>query len=324
MSGGESRSFALDPGIARFVDHMMSGANPGCIPIAELRSGAAARRKPLNAGGPVMAETRDLLVPAEDIPAAVRLHMPATPPSGRVIVYVHGGGWTIGSIETHDRVMREHAAATGAVVAGVGYALAPEAPYPAALMQVVAVVRWLAAGGVPELAEVVVAGDSAGANLALAACLYLRDCGGPLPRAALLAYGAFDPALDSPSCHAYGDAGLILGADRMRMFWKCYLGERPEAADAYAAPARADLAGLPPVHLVIAEHDILRDENLGLAARLADAGNPAEHRVYPGTTHAFLEAVGMAEPSRRAIDDQAAWLGRTLGSPPVEPVPGGV
>ncbi len=231
---------------------------------------------------------------------------------GPLLVFIHGGGWTIGSLETHDRLMREYAARTRCRLLGVDYALSPEVRYPVALHQCCDVVASAMSGRAGRAsAEVVLIGDSAGANLALGCCLLLRDRGERPPRAALLAYGAFDPSCASDSYRIYGDAGLILTAERMRFFWRNYLGsENPPSS--YAAPALADLSGLPPIFMTVAEHDILRDENVALGSRVEANGNGSRTRLYQGTTHAFLEAVAMATVSEMSLQDQVAWLKERL------------
>ncbi|MBL8598950.1 MAG: alpha/beta hydrolase [Devosia sp.] len=310
--------FALDPDIRRFVNYLTGaqGSESLLPPSAtELRRIMAKRRQPLNRGGPVMAATSEAHILVDGIVVRLRIHRPAGVDGSRAMVYLHGGGWTIGSVDTHDRLMREYAAVCRSTVVGVDYSLAPEKPFPAALDECLASVRWLRSGDtLPPPKTIVVGGDSAGASLALGACLRLRDAGEPPVAAALLAYGAYDPDMTSASHRAYATANLILSGDRMRFFWDSYLQGPAARSNAYAAPLAADLSGLPPTFVLVADHDILRDENLALSERLIAGGSNVRCSHYVGTVHCFLEAVGSAAISRRAIAEQANWLNNVLGA----------
>jgi acetyl esterase len=233
-----------------------------------------------------------------------------------VLLYIHGGGWVWNSIDTHDRLMREYAAAAGCAVIGPDYALSPEAAFPQALEECAAVLRWVAAQGAEwglDPARIVLGGDSAGANLAAGAALMLRDAEGlpaGLPaglRGLLLNYGVFDSRLDTPSYREFA-TGYGLTLERMRFYWSAYAPREADRAHPFAAPLRADLAGLPPCLLHIAELDVLASENHAMAARLRAAGVAVEQAVFPGTVHGFLRAVGHVGQARRAVEQAGAWL----------------
>jgi len=313
----------LDPDIRLFRQRLTDGyaAHPplDSVDIAQARAIAEAVRAPLARGGPGMAHSRDLLLTLPGAaPLRLRVHRPEQAAALPALVYLHGGGWAYFSVDTHDRLLREYAARAGRVVIGVDYARAPEARFPVALEQTVAVLRWLrehpAETGV-DLSRIVVGGDSAGANLALAAAAVLRDAGEPAAlQGLLLNYGVYGDDDDSESFQRYGGPNYTLGRDEMRGFWRQYLRDAADRHDPRAQPLRGALGGLPPCLLVVAENDVLRDSSLQLAARLRDAGGAVTLRRYVGATHSFLEAVSFAAISQRALAESCAWL-RAL--PPV-------
>jgi acetyl esterase/lipase len=233
------------------------------------------------------------------------------------MVYMHGGGWALFSIDTHDRLMREFAARSGMVVIGVDYALAPEARYPVALNQVVGVVRWLRAHGAQvgiDADRLVLGGDSAGGSLSLGAALKLRDSGrneGDAVKGLLSIYGGFSPDCSPASRQRYGTEDDMLTAGEVDEFWDNYIGSVADRRDPYLVPVLAPLAGLPPVFLLIAECDVLAEQNLLMAGCLLEAEVPVKVKVYPGAPHSFIEAMEVSAVASRAIDDGAAWL-RTL------------
>jgi acetyl esterase len=200
-------------------------------------------------------------------------------------------------------------------VIGVDYSLSPEARFPRAIEDVLEVVGWLQADGAAhglDPARFAVGGDSAGANLSMATALALRDRGSAMPRGLLLNYGAFDGA-PRPSFERYGGDRYMLTGPEMDDFWISYLGPDP-VDDPRARPLHAQLAGLPPSWLCVAECDILLDENVDMAKRLRAAGVAAELRVYRGATHSFLEAMAVSRIARTALAEASAWLAERLAS----------
>jgi acetyl esterase len=262
-----------------------SSATPArAVDVAEARE-RIERDTPRIAGPPpAVADVQD--VDAAGIPA--RLYRPATA-SGGVVLFMHGGGFALGSIETHDVLCRELASGSDVAVLSVGYRLAPEHPYPAAVDDCDAAWYWLrnAADGLGvEPGRFALAGDSSGGTLAAALALRLRGRGEPAARLLALAYPSLDPALATASAAEFAD-GLRLTRAQMRWFWKAYLNGADATADAAPALA-ADLAGLPPALVVTASHDVLRDEGEAFAARLREAGVPTELVRVDGTLHDFL------------------------------------
>ena len=305
----------LDPDIDRFAAALLAAAPaPGDVApptIAEQRRRASQLRRPWAAGGPVMRRRLDRVADTAAGPVAIRIHDPGAAERPPVLVYLHGGGWTLLDLDTHDRVMRELAARSGWAVVGVDYPLAPESPFPAAIEHSAAAIDWMRREAVSlglDPGRLAIAGDSAGANLALAVALKLRDEGRPPPAALILAYGVYDCDFTRPSYRRFGGGDYPLSAERMAFLWSNYVADPAARGSPLATPLNADLAGLPPTRLIIAEADVLYDENVALAARLRAAGNAAQAVVYLGTTHAFLEALEIADVSRRAIADAAAWL----------------
>jgi acetyl esterase len=280
----------------------------GYADIAARRAVAERVRAPWRSGGPLMARTDDLRVGADGV--RIRIHRPTDDPALPVLVYIHGGGWVLFSIDTHDRLMREYAARAGCAVIGVDYSLAPEARFPRPLDEVGQVLDWLRAEGAGQGLDtdrVAIGGDSAGANLSIATALRLRDAGRADLKALLLNYGAFDNVI-RPSHDRYDGDDYMLTTAEMMDFWSDYLGGPIDVADPLARPLLAGLHGLPPAFLCIAACDILVDENHEMAHRLAEAGNAVCAVTYAGATHSFLEAMSISPLARRAIDDAAGWL----------------
>jgi len=301
----------VDPDIRRFqqiinADYLaLSGG--AYADVAARRRVAEQVRRRWAAGGPAMAASTDLTIGPRRLRA--RLHRPSLDPDLPVLVYVHGGGWVLFSIDSHDRLMRDYAARSGCAVLGVDYSLSPEARFPAALDDVTEAVDWLRAEGAAHGIDphrMALGGDSAGGNLALSTALRLRDAGQGV-QALLLNYGAFDTEIRASHARYDGDR-YMLTADEMVAFWRDYLGDDLAPQDVLARPLRADPAGLPPTFLCIAECDILADENLEMARRLRARGVDVDARVYRGATHSFLEAASISPLAERAIDEAASWL----------------
>lgn len=315
----EQRVSELDPDIRIFVETVaVDGArhpDPHAIPYPEARRNLEQVRRRWVVGGPRMGRSLNLEVPTRHGAVNARLHIPEGDAERPLLVYLHGGGWTFFSIDTHDRVMREYADRAGVAVLGLDYALSPEAKFPTALHQVIDSVRWArqaAADLGVDGARLSIGGDSAGANLALACALALRDEGDELPRGLVLSYGAYD-AHYSDDARRFGGPGYMLGSDEMDVFWRNYTWDTRDLDNPLVCPARADLAGLPPVFMAIPQYDLLTEQNEFMADCLRAAGVAVEARVYPGATHSFLEAVSIAAVSARALDDTAAWLRRNNG-----------
>ncbi|MBN8872390.1 MAG: alpha/beta hydrolase [Rhodospirillales bacterium] len=268
-------------------------------------------------GGPEMARTTEHWVAARGRRIFVRVYRPRTDRVLPTLVYFHGGGWVWGSVDTHDRLVREIAASGDVAVVSVDYALSPEAQFPQALEECAAVTRHVAAAAADwglDAGTLLVGGDSAGGNLALAVALLLRDEGGPALAGVLAAYPVADSRLDTASYQAYGDGSYGLSVARMAFYWNVYVPHAADRLHPLAAPLRADLRGLPPVLVLLAELDVLRSEGEALIARLRDAGVAVESAAYAGVVHGFLRATGAVQKARDAVARAGDWL-RGLNRP---------
>ena len=306
---------ALDPEMAAFRELMVAGRiDAAAVSIETARDGARALRLPWNTGGPSMAETHEGTIAG----LSCRLHVPhrdAIPQP--FTLYLHGGGWTLLDMDTHDDLARRIAAASARPVLIVNYPLAPEHAFPAPLRRLRALIAALCAADIAAnlaASDVVFAGDSAGANLALALALLLRDEVGLRPKGIALLYGSFTPAFKTTSHVAYGTGALPLTTARMQWFWDNYVPDLAMREHPLAVPTQADLSGLPPVFLGVAQHDILYDENMEIAAQLGAAGVDLTLRTYPGTIHGFAEAAGAVGSvvAQRALTDLGSFISAQL------------
>jgi acetyl esterase len=262
-------------------------------------------------GGPVMAETTERWVSARGRRIFVRVHRPVTDRKLPTMVYFHGGGWIWGSVDTHDKLVREFAAAGQVAMVSVDYTLSPEAQFPTALEECAAVVRHVAAHAADwglDATTLLVGGDSAGANLALAVALMLRDEGRPPLGGILAAYPVADSRLDTPSYQEFGAGGYGLNRERMAFYWSVYVPHAADRLHPLAAPLRADLRGLPPVLVLLAELDVLRSEGEALVAKLREAGVAVEAETFAGVVHGFLRATGVVRKARDAVATAGMWL----------------
>jgi acetyl esterase len=274
------------------------------------------RERELMGARVAVAAVRDELIPGPEAALPVRVYTPDGEPPFPLLVFFHGGGWALGSIDQADLNCRALAARTGHVVVSVGYRLAPEHPFPAALEDCHAATVWadaereeLRANDLP----LAVAGSSAGGNLAAAVPLIARDNGGPRIGAQLLLFPALDAAANSHSYDEFAE-GYWLSANGMRAFWAHYLGGQELAENPYISPLLADdLSALPPALVITAEFDVLRDEGEAYAARLLSAGVPVRLSRYPGMLHSFWEYAGVIRHAAVASDEIAAALGTLQG-----------
>jgi acetyl esterase len=266
-----------------------------------------------------LAEVRDTTLAG----VPVRVYRPAGSdgPPLPAVAFAHAGGWVLGDLETHDEVCRFLAEALPAVVVAVDYRLAPEHVYPAAHDDYWAVIGWLAGNAAALGADpgrLVLAGDSAGGNMALAAALRAREEGGPVIAVQAAAYPATDMTLEhggapGRSYERYAE-GFGLTAKTMAWFADTYL---PEVSDrARVSPLLADdLAGLPPAVIATAEYDVLADEGAAYAARLDAAGVPVSYLAADGLTHGFLYYPRVSPACAAARDSFAAAIKAFLSSP---------
>jgi acetyl esterase len=294
---------------------------------------AAAESKPMSEGTPEEARRgfRTLTVDLRD-PAAVpdvasvedttvagaegelrtRVYRPAADGPLPTLLLLHGGGFVIGDLDTHDVTARTLANGCRAVVVSVDYRLAPEHPFPAAVDDALAAARWVAdhldeLGGDGRLA---VAGDSAGGNLSAVVAQTFRDEGRPLA-AQLLIYPATDMGGSYPS-HVENAEGYFLDAATMAWFLQQYAGGAADLADPRLSPLHGDLTGLAPAVVVVAELDPLRDDGLAYAAALEAAGVRVEVRTFPGLIHGFVDMGRHSAAAQAAIDETCELFRKVL------------
>jgi acetyl esterase len=235
-----------------------------------------------------------------------------------LVVFFHGSGFVVCSLDSHDLMARNLCGGSGAVVVSVDYRLAPEAKFPAAPDDCLLATRWVAehAGELNgDPARIVVAGDSAGGNLATVTALRIRDEGGPRLAGQLLIYPVTD--YHSPGTPSYAENAEGYGLTRagMAWFWHHYLADPRDALHPHASPLRAaDLSGLPPALVHTAEYDVLRDEAEHYAERLREAGVAVTMKRWAGMNHGFYFWVGMVDASAAAMDEACAWLRRVFNT----------
>jgi len=298
----------LDPVIASLLD-LLPDLDPTAT-VEQVRELSVASAVPAAGDQTVVTEDRTVPGPAGHIP--VRLYRPAggTAPHAAIVFY-HGGGWVIGSLESHDGVCRDLAGRTGAAVLSVGYRLAPEHPFPAAVDDAWAALNWVHRHG-SELGldpdRLAVAGDSAGGNLAAVMGLMARDHGLPL-RLQLLVYPATDFSSRRPSVKENGE-GYLLTAAMMEWFEGHYA---PDRTDWRASPMLAtDHRGVASAVVMTCEYDPLRDEGDDYAATLRAAGVPVAARCYPGLIHGVFSLASIVPAAGALMDDACAAISDAL------------
>jgi acetyl esterase len=315
---------ALDEATSNFLANMAeNGGRPLHEMTPEEARGLAAMLRDLYGPGPQVSFVTQVSVPAPDggsIP--VRMLVPSDAPTA-VIVYYHGGGWVIGTLDDSDTLGRNLALRTGAVVALVDYRLAPEHRYPAAVNDAWTALTWIdehigeiAGSPVP----LVVAGDSAGGNLAAIVSQRAVAEGGPTIALQVLIYPVTDADLDTAS---YADPAnaLMLTREAMSWFWDHYAPDPESRYRTDASPLRAaDLSGQPPAVVLTAEHDVLRDEGEAYADKLRSAGVPVVHRRFAGQMHGFFTMVNVLPGAADGLDFVVGEIDRRLADPSVAEV----
>jgi acetyl esterase len=262
--------------------------------------------------GEPVAEVSDVTFSGPAGAGQARVYRPAVAGGALpVLVYFYGGGWSLGTLDTCDGVCRMLTNAAGCVTVAVGYRLAPENKFPAAVEDCYAGTAWVAANagrlGI-DPSRLAVGGDSSGGNLAAAVALLARERGGPAIAHQLLIYPNTDAEADTPSMREVNDEYFFNRAS-VRWYWGMYLATPDDGANPLASPLRADdLSGLPAATVITAEYDPLRDEGELYAARLEKAGVPVRAVSYVGMMHGFFTMVGILDAARTAVLDAAGQL----------------
>jgi len=302
----------MQPLLAAMRERARSRPSISQVGVQEARARARADFAWWNAEPPPLPRVEDFTAAGAFGPVRVRLYDPAGGgPLRPGLVYFHGGGWIVGDLDSEDTSLRTLARECGVSIFSVDYALAPERRFPEPLEDCVQVSRWLRAHaerwGV-DSGRLAIGGASAGANLALATALTLRDSGESWPRFLLLMYGVYSADHGSESHRRFGGGDYGLDTAMMNFFWNTYLGAEVPRTDPRAAPLHARPAGLPPAFVMAAGLDPLRDDSQRLSMKLAEAGVPAEYRVYAGVTHGFTLMGRALAAANVALRDAGAAL----------------
>jgi acetyl esterase/lipase len=300
----------LDPQFRTILDTLESKGLTPLVRGDAMETRAHYRQLALSRRGPDFVPEPVASVTDQHAPGGVpvRVYEPAHNRGG-TIVYLHGGGWVVGDVETHDPLTRRVANATSALVVSVDYRLAPEHPFPASLDDAEAVLRWRAAEAPGE--PLAVAGDSAGAALAAGLAIRARDAGIPLA-AQLLLYPATDPGMSSESIVSNG-AGYFLTRRDMAWFYRQYLPADPVS---YAAAdlGHADVTGVAPAIVATAEFDPLRDEGAAYARKLEAAGVPTRYVPGPGLIHGYAAFLGLVDAAEATLATALGYLSDALNA----------
>jgi acetyl esterase len=311
---------ALHPQCRTFLDLITAGGGP---PLEQMtpqeirtqRAAHAAEMAKLAVPFEEVARMEDRTIPgpAQGIP--IRIYWPKLEKNLPALVYYHGGGWVVGSLDGVDRTCRALANASGCVLVSVDYRLAPEHKFPAATEDADAALRYVA-DRASELGldpkRIAVGGDSSGGNLAAVVAQISRDRGDPQVAFQLLIYPVTDFDDDRPSLHEFAQ-GYLLTKPGMAYFWAHYLLRPEDGRHPHASPMKAEsLAGLPPALVITAEFDPIRDQGEAYAERLREAGVPASTKRYDGVIHGFFNLGGALDAGQQAVAESAAVLKTAL------------
>ncbi len=314
----ENRAMPLDPAAQSLLEQFkLQGAPPfEMMSVPEARESAMAFRD-LGGDAQVVADVRNVLADGPEGQLPVRIYHPAPGTRLPLLVYFHGGGWVIGNIEVVDKACRALANTAQCVVASVEYRLSPETKFPGPVEDCYSATRWLAEHASEfgaNAKQLIVAGDSAGGNLAAAVPLMARDRGGPEIAYQLLIYPVTAPARGTRFASYEENAdGYLLTRAAMEWFWDLYLAKPEDGKNPYASPLEADdLSGLPPAMVVTEEYDPLRDEGQAYAKRLQEAGVPTKLVHYDGLIHGFFWMGGVFTQVTDLLEQIATDLRTTL------------
>jgi acetyl esterase len=307
----------LDPAARKLLDEVAASGRPNAhlLPVGEARANFEALFAGLRPGESVSAVADHAIPVGRDVIPA-RSYRPAGAVDGEppaLVVYFHGGGWLLGSVESHDTVCRALANSSGAVVLNVGYRLAPESRFPVAVDDALAATRWAYANAAllgADSGRLAVAGDSAGGNLAAVVCQDLRDAGESIVRFQLLVYPVTTADLAVGYDMAY--EGCFLYRDEMLWHQEHYLAAPEEALDPRVSPLLGDPSGLPPAAIQAAECDPLHPQAERYRDLLAGAGVPVDYRRYPGMIHGYFGLESIFDVAAEAMADAGSALRAVL------------
>src|SRR6202158_2054249 len=307
----------LDPDAAAVLKAFQESGLPPyeTVSASEARELYLKARFVSNPEPPELELVAPLAIPSPTGPIPARVYTPKalrkTNGLAPCLVFFHGGGWTIGNLDSHDVVCRKLADEAQLIVISVDYRLAPEHKFPAAVDDAIAATKWIANNskqlGV-DASRLMVGGDSAGGNLAAVVAISARDGNGPKIAGQVLIYPATDFAMTHPS-HSEPETSILLTHSVIRWFRDNYLNGTADVGDWRASPARAKtLIGLPPAYVLTAGADPLRDEGDEYAMRLKQAGVPVTYRTFPGQFHGFFTMGKLLQQANVAASETGAWL----------------
>lgn len=306
---------AIDPQVQVLLQLIKQSNQPEAWQLTpdQARESYLTRVNKLKVNEPIhRAEDRRIPGPGSDIP--IRIYTPRELKTGEklpVLVWYHGGGFVIGSLDTHDSACRMLANRADCLVVSVDYRLAPEHKFPAAVEDCEAALKWVALhavefGGDPR--ALAVGGDSAGANLAAVVAILARDAAHPKLAFQLLVYPCVAPEPETPSHHKFKE-GYVLSRNSITYFFKQYVRSGKDYKDfRYAPLILDDLSSLPPALVIVAGFDPLRDEGIEYSKRLIEAGNRVRLTNYEGMVHGFYLMGGAVDAAKRAVAESASML----------------
>ena len=303
----------LDTRTAIFVKLVaISGANSGDKPLIELRKISDASALKITAAPEPFNNIKDIKIPGPVKQIPIRIYTPEHSRNSPIILFMHGGGWAIGNLNTIDSICRQMAKKGSVIVVSVDYRLAPENPFPAGLEDCYAALRWTyqnAQSISGDQNRIAVAGASAGANLAAALTLMARDKNGPPIAAQVLVYPVTNCwKIDTESYLKFGN-DFYLTKKQMASFINAYLPHREDRNNPLVSPLLADnLQRLPPALVITAEFDPLRDEAEAYYKRMQEAGISVVHTRYKGMIHGFLGMGRFLPQAGQATDEIAIFL----------------
>ena len=313
-------SKALNPQIIELLAELQQREIP---PIQNLTPTEAREiRNPILAdfGGPKaeVAGVENRTIPGPDGPVPVRIYSPKGNGPFPILLFFHGGGWVVGSLDTHDCACRLLSTGAHCLLVAVDYPLAPENKFPAAIEDAYAALEWVSENGGTlngDPRNIAVAGDSAGGNIATILCQMSRDRQGPEIKYQILIYPVTDLSSTHTESYDKHGEGYMLTKEGMIYFINHYLDREENKNHPYASPLLAEnLSNLPPALIIVAEFDVLRDEGLAYADRLKKAGISVTCLLYDDMIHAFLNLSGVLDRTREAIEDMCGKLQKVFRS----------
>jgi acetyl esterase len=313
MGGSPYIDPQMIPLLAAMKERMASRSTMMDISLEEMRERVTVDFAIWNEGAPALARIEDFDIPGPFGLTKVRLYDSVS--SGHnlrpVLVYFHGGGWVIGDLDTEDRSLRQLAMASDCAILSVDYTLAPEHKFPDPVTDCCSAVRWVMQNGKDlglDALRLAIGGASAGANLALATALLLRDQNELTARFLLFYYGVFSGVTDSLSYSQFGNGDYGLGQEAMEFFLSLYLEKPEDRHHPLVSSLDADMVGLPPTFLSIAGLDPLRDDSRKLAEKLRKSNIPVAVREYDGVVHGFTLMGRTLDAANLAVEDAGAAL----------------